>query len=81
MLEILSPEIALTREEQHVIKQIINNGNIPMNLGEEDGFLTLVTEDPDLSHWTPQDREDCMTKLQNLGLLAIKTAECMGARV
>lgn len=70
------PSITLTREDQHVCNQIIQSGTVPTTVGN---YIDLTIEDPELSHWTQQDREACMAKLQNLGLIAIKTAENKGS--
>lgn len=69
------PSITLNREDIHVLRLITKHFK-PATVGN---YLDTVMDDEQLQHWTDRDREACMTKLQNLGLVRIKTAESMGA--
>jgi len=67
-----TPAITLNTEDQHILR-LITRYLEPISVGD---FIELSES---MEHWTEPYRLACMTKMQNLGLLAIKTAEQMGA--
>ena len=66
------PSIKLNTEDQRILKLITKRFK-PISVSD---FIEISEC---MEHWTDSDRLACMTKMQNLGLLAIKTAESMGA--
>lgn len=64
----------LNRYELTIMRRVIS-GTHPISVGD---YFEAVHEDEDLQHWSDRERLTCMTKLQNLGLIVIKTAERQG---
>ena len=68
------PGMQLDRCELYVLKQLLKD----IKLIRGGDYLDIVVEDGNLRGWSGPEREECMRKVQNIGLVAIITGEKRG---